>query len=113
LKVTIIFYIDHSDYSHVFAIGDITNIPEFKMAAWTAGHVATVKQNIQLLEKNPTKPLKEYKPAAPGMAVTLGKTGGQGQFKGMLMGDFMLKTIKGKNLFTPQTWKAHNLTMPK
>src|SRR6201998_3219019 len=63
----------------LFAMGDVTNLPENKMALHTKGHVKVVETNVRrLLQVSSSAPMTSYVPQTdnPLMAVTLGsKTG--------------------------------------
>jgi NADH dehydrogenase FAD-containing subunit len=66
-------------HSHVYAIGDITNVPEAKMAGYAMQHAGVVVQNItaQLRGESPTA---TYQPLpAPMILLPLGPEGGVGQ----------------------------------
>lgn len=66
-------------HDHVYAIGDITDIAEAKMAAYAMQHAEVVARNItaQLHGEQPTA---HYRPATdPMILLPLGTTGGVGQ----------------------------------
>lgn len=56
---------------HVFAIGDITAIPEAKMAAAAGDHAGVVTANIRTLIEGGEE-LIRYEPGPPGIALPLG-----------------------------------------
>lgn len=61
----------------VFAVGDITAIPEAKKAAAAGAHAEVVAANIRtLITAGPGADLATYEPPEPGIAVPLGPTGG-------------------------------------
>ena len=71
---------------HVFAIGDITSVPESKLYANAKNHGGIVAQNIvSLIKGKDATSLKEYKPGAAMMAVSVG-SGGAGQAFGFHLG---------------------------
>ncbi|MGL4618231.1 MAG: hypothetical protein ACRCZS_04125, partial [Chroococcidiopsis sp.] len=64
------------------------------------------------------KTLKVYQPSTnPLMIVPLGENNGAGQFpltkKGIVVGAFLAKQIKGKTLLADMYWKKMGLQMPK
>ncbi|MFI6787364.1 NAD(P)/FAD-dependent oxidoreductase [Nonomuraea sp. NPDC050383] len=66
-------------YEHVYAIGDITDVPEAKMAGYAMQHAEVVARNItaQLRGERPTA---TYRAAAdPMILLPLGPRGGAGQ----------------------------------
>ena len=46
------------------------------------------------------------------MVLPIGKTGGVGFLKGVTIGNFLVKILKSKNLFTQQTWSDVGLKSP-
>jgi NADH dehydrogenase FAD-containing subunit len=99
----------NDEYNHIFAIGDITNIPETKLAFRAALHADLVSKNISSFIDN--KKLEEYKPMKETMMVTIGKKGGAGLlpvFGGLVVGSMMVRNFKGKNLFVDKYWKEIN-----
>ena len=59
----------------VFALGDITAIPEAKQAAAAAGHAAVIAANIRTLLDGGDE-LTAYRPGPPGIVLPLGPGGG-------------------------------------
>ncbi|RHZ59971.1 hypothetical protein Glove_360g151 [Diversispora epigaea] len=112
IKVKPTLQLNHDEYQHIFAIGDVTNIQETKLG-FRAGLQANVAANniIALINK---KKLTEYKPLSEVMFVTVGKTKGSGLlpiFGGMVVGSYMIKTLKGKDFGFPKYWKTLNATL--
>jgi len=71
---------------NVFAIGDITSVPESKLYANAKNHGGIVAQNVvSLIKGKDSTSLKEYKPGAAMMAVSVG-SGGAGQAFGFHLG---------------------------
>ncbi|MGJ7907564.1 FAD-dependent oxidoreductase [Actinopolyspora sp. H202] len=60
---------------HVFAIGDLTSIPEAKTAKAAELHAGVVAANIRALA-NREGELTRYEPAPPGISLPLGPAGG-------------------------------------
>lgn len=82
----------------VFAIGDITAIPEAKMAKAAEKHAEVVAANIRTLIQGGTE-LVTYEPAPPGISLPLGPAGGASyaQQVGML-GAETTSQLKGADL---------------
>ncbi|CAG8499022.1 9468_t:CDS:2 [Paraglomus occultum] len=93
-------------YDRIFALGDITNVKETKMAFRAGLQADVVAKNLVSLISE--KKLIEYKTGPPAMFLSLGKTGGVGllpMFGGVLAGNWMVKSLKSKNLFVNKNWK--------
>lgn len=66
-------------YAHVYAIGDLTNVPEAKMAGYAMQHAEIVVQNITAQARGES-PTATYQPLpAPMILLPLGPKGGVGQ----------------------------------
>jgi apoptosis-inducing factor 2 len=89
-------------HANIFAIGDITDIKEPKLALVSAKHAKVVAHNLKALLS--LGALKNYKPAkVPIALVPLGPKGGAGHLpfgKGLVVN--FLADIKGKTLMTEQ-----------
>jgi NADH dehydrogenase FAD-containing subunit len=103
---------------HIFAIGDVTNIQEPKLAVGAGLHAGIVAENIRRLiaHKGTTAPaLKAYQPlTASVLIVPVGPDGGAGQlplFGGLVVGRFLTSQIKGKSLLVERYWKALNASL--
>ncbi|KAI0823945.1 FAD/NAD-P-binding domain-containing protein [Trametes gibbosa] len=87
----------------VFAAGDIIDYPEQKQAAKANGHIKVVAANVVSFLQS--KPLKKSYTGSPDMIlIPLGKSGGAGFLGflwGILVGDWVSKTLKGKDLMVP------------
>ncbi|GAB4051590.1 NAD(P)/FAD-dependent oxidoreductase [Catellatospora paridis] len=67
-------------HDHVYAIGDITDVAEAKMAAYAMQHAEVVAQNITARLRG-EQPTAYYRPAPdPMILLPLGTQGGVGQF---------------------------------
>jgi apoptosis-inducing factor 2 len=62
-------------YENVFAVGDITDLPELKMARQAGRHAGVVAANIRALIAG-TGELTEYFPSPDGIVLPLGPKGG-------------------------------------
>jgi len=106
VKVRPTLQLDHEGYEHIFALGDVNNVKETKMALRAGLQADVVAKNIIALASE--KKLVEYKPGPPVMLLTLGKDGGVGllpMFGGILAGNWLVKLFKSKNLFVNKYWK--------
>ncbi|WP_310716120.1 hypothetical protein [Nonomuraea sp. 3-1Str] len=66
-------------YEHVYAIGDITDVPEAKMAGYAMQHAEVVARNI-IAQLRGERPTATYRAAAdPMILLPLGPRGGAGQ----------------------------------
>ncbi len=93
--------------SNIFALGDVTALPETKLAAWTTMHVPVVRKNIEILLDDPDhdrQKLKKYKPKTGNelMLVALGPKNGVGAMPwGQFLGDFLAKKLKSPKMLVP------------
>ncbi|KAM0750512.1 FAD/NAD(P)-binding domain-containing protein [Meredithblackwellia eburnea MCA 4105] len=85
-------------FSNVFAIGDITDVPESKQVVSVNNQTPILVGNV-LASVTKKGSLKVYKSASPLVMVTLGPNGGAGQMFGFNVGSWVAKTIKSKTLF--------------
>ncbi|CAG8661710.1 724_t:CDS:2 [Dentiscutata heterogama] len=111
VKVKPTLQLENDNYAHIFALGDITNIKETKLAYRAGLHADVVTKNIIALINN--KKLVEYSPGAEAMLVPIGKNKGASLLPmgNMVVGGFMTKNIKGKTLMVDRTWKSLNATL--
>ncbi|KAF5318676.1 hypothetical protein D9619_010919 [Psilocybe cf. subviscida] len=91
------------DHLSIFAAGDITNLPEAKQYAKTAGHARTVVANIVSLLKNEVLK-KETKAGAEVIIISNGRHGGAaylgnlGILGGVKLGDLFVRVAKSRDL---------------
>ncbi|CAG8528760.1 2791_t:CDS:2 [Paraglomus occultum] len=107
VKVLPTLQLEHEGYKHIFALGDVVNVKETKMAFRAGLQADVVARNIIALINE--KKLIEYKPGGPMMLLTLGNNGGVAllpMFGGILAGNWMVKNLKSKNLFVNKNWKS-------
>ncbi|MDI2130439.1 NAD(P)/FAD-dependent oxidoreductase [Yinghuangia seranimata] len=91
-------------HSHIYAIGDLTDLAEAKMAGYAMQHADVVARNI-LAHAAGSAPEATYRPAdAPMIMLPLGTTGGVGQIPGedgpMPLTAQQVAEWKGADLFT-------------
>ncbi len=82
----------------IFAIGDITDVPEMKLGAFAVKHAALTARNINSLVMHPEGKLKIYKPGKTISMVPIGKKLGAVQLP--FGHPHFLIAIKQKNLFS-------------
>ncbi|QUG99768.1 FAD-dependent oxidoreductase [Saccharopolyspora erythraea] len=83
----------------VFAIGDITALPEAKMAKSAGDHADVVAANIRALINGGGEPLTTYEPAPPMIALPLGPKGGVSYTADTgVLGPDVTSEIKGADL---------------
>lgn len=109
-------YLRVTGHPNVFAVGDVTNLPENRLAIIAGLHVKSVVSNLKRLIAAQTKSsvrLKPYRPALPGrgmgklMIVSLGRRDGLtalpfGQFRA----SFLARKIKSHDLLVGMARKA-------
>lgn len=92
------------EHRHVYAIGDITNLAEAKMAGYAAQHAAVVAQNI-LAQIAGTEPTVSYQPPDyPMILLPLGSRAGVGQLPSengpTFAGAVLVSDYKGGDIYT-------------
>ncbi|KAK6135940.1 hypothetical protein DH2020_030323 [Rehmannia glutinosa] len=102
-------------HNNIFAIGDITDIPEIKQGYLAQAHALVAAKNLKLLIKgeNDCK-LSTYRPASPMALVSLGRREGVAQVMCLTMGGRVPGMIKSGDLFVGKTRKqlGLNSTLP-
>jgi NADH dehydrogenase FAD-containing subunit len=88
----------------VFAIGDITDMPESKRASAAADHATVVAANIRAIAGG-GRPTERYTPAPERTVLPLGPTGGAAQLvepggRRIVVGPEETSRIKGADLFS-------------
>lgn len=88
-------------YPHVFAIGDITSVPEAKKAQAALAHAKVVAANVSSLLRDEGDPV-DYQPEAPAISVPLGPSSGASYaaHAGLLDAETTAR-IKGRDLMIP------------
>jgi NADH dehydrogenase FAD-containing subunit len=85
-------------HDHVFAIGDITAIPEAKMAKAAGQHAEVAATNIRTLIQG-GEDLLAYRPGPPGISLPLGPKGGASYAPGTgVLGAETTSRLKGADL---------------
>ncbi|XP_076807056.1 ferroptosis suppressor protein 1-like [Clavelina lepadiformis] len=97
--------------NNVFAIGDCNDYDEVKLASVSQAQGSHVYKNLINIARR--KPLEAYKPDGFRMALPIGRDGGLTQSGTKVLGDFMAKFIKAKDVFVSMTWKEMGQKPPK
>ncbi|ATZ95222.1 NAD(P)/FAD-dependent oxidoreductase [Dickeya fangzhongdai] len=112
-------YLRVEGHDRVFAAGDITNLPENRLAIIAGLHAKSIVANIKLLiaANQPSEArLKPYKPVQPGkgmgkvMVVTLGRNDGLTSLPfGQFRAPFFARKIKARDMLVGMSRKAVGL----
>ncbi|MCO5993326.1 NAD(P)/FAD-dependent oxidoreductase [Actinoallomurus rhizosphaericola] len=91
-------------HEHVYALGDITDLAEAKMAGYAMRHAEVIAANI-LAQVRGERPTAVYRPSPiPAIILPLGPNGGVGQFPSpdgpTLLPTETVAEYKGRDLFT-------------
>ncbi|KAJ3382778.1 hypothetical protein HDU84_004062 [Entophlyctis sp. JEL0112] len=99
------------NFKHIFALGDVSDFDNVKLAYTTRAQSAVVASNITTLVTNSGSPLKTYTKQQPGAfaVIAIGRNGGVMQTPLGVFGAWTTKTIKSGNLFVPKIWTDMNL----
>lgn len=105
-------YLRLQGFANIFVAGDVTNLPEGRLAITASFHVPAIVANIKAMLAAPSADaarLKPYAPRLPGkgmgkmMIVTLGRGGGLTSLPfGQFRADFIARKIKSENMFVHQ-----------
>lgn len=96
----------------MFAIGDMTSIPEAKMAKAAGEHAQVVASNIRALLRGDD--LTCYRPLGPGISLPLGPTGGASYATELgLLGARATSRLKGADLRTDTLAEIFGLARPR
>eukprot|EP00271_Cylindrocystis_brebissonii_P010247 TRINITY_DN26389_c0_g1_i1.p1 TRINITY_DN26389_c0_g1~~TRINITY_DN26389_c0_g1_i1.p1 ORF type:complete len:356 (-),score=69.74 TRINITY_DN26389_c0_g1_i1:745-1812(-) len=105
-RVKVDAYLNIPGKTHIFALGDITDIPEAKQGYFAMEHARRASFNIkQLIAKEngaPAKPLKPYKAGPEIGIVSLGRAHGVAQLPFGTITGWMPTNLKSKALFVPK-----------
>ncbi|CAL5024012.1 unnamed protein product [Urochloa decumbens] len=97
-------------YDNIFAIGDITDIPELKQGYLAQKHALLVAKNLKLLIKgSPNTKLSTYSTGYPLALVSLGRNEGVAQLPFLTIGGCLPGKIKSGDLFISKTRKQMGL----
>ncbi|XP_037445839.1 apoptosis-inducing factor homolog B-like [Triticum urartu] len=97
-------------YNNIFAIGDITDIPEIKQGYLAQKHALLVAKNLKLLIKGaPPSKLATYSTGFPLAIVSLGRKEGLAQLPYLTLTGCIPGMLKSKDLFVGKTRKQMGL----
>uniref|UniRef100_A0A0D9VC98 FAD/NAD(P)-binding domain-containing protein n=1 Tax=Leersia perrieri TaxID=77586 RepID=A0A0D9VC98_9ORYZ len=97
-------------YNNIFAIGDITDIPEIKQGYLAQKHALLVAKNLCVLIKGlPNSKLETYSTGYPLALVSLGRKEGLAQLPFITLSGFVPGMIKSRDLFVSKTRKQMGL----
>lgn len=88
--------------TNIFAVGDITALPEPKLGIWAGKHASVVIANLRSLVSGSRKTLKTYRPATGSqtMLVTLGRNHGAGHLPfGDFTNSWFARNVKSRDMF--------------
>lgn len=95
---------------NIFAIGDITNIPELKQGYLAMRHADLTAKNLRLLLGGGiVEKMATYKPGRPMAFVSLGKKDAVAEINGFTMSGCFPGLIKSGDLFVGRTRKTYGL----
>jgi len=105
-----------SYYENVFVLGDASNHPTPKLAYWAMDQGKHLALSIAANIRNKESPFKPYlEPMTEALILSLGPDGGVSQLPvcgGFIVGDFMTKMAKSKDLLAGMFWKTLNSKIP-
>ncbi|GAA5823292.1 hypothetical protein JCM11251_007554 [Rhodosporidiobolus azoricus] len=104
-------------YDHIFAIGDVNDFEERKIAVYAVGQVPTMAHNLLLLlnasETQSAPPsaslLKTHVLGGPNVGLSIGHDKGASQFYGWVIGPWLTKWSKSRHLHVSHFEKAYNV----
>lgn len=116
VKVNAHLQLDHPDYQHIFAIGDVSNHSTPKLAYWGGEQGKFIASQVVALIRKTGTGLKEYPLVTTEvMILPLGPKGGVSQFPffgGYVVGDWITWLLKSRDMFTSRIWGSLNATVP-
>ena len=106
-------YLRLQGHPTVFVAGDVTNLPERRLALIAFLHAPAVTKNLKTLAQSPEAKLVPYKPHPPGkglgrlMVVTFGRRGGLTSLPfGQFRASFLARAIKSKDMLVGRLRKG-------
>ncbi len=109
--------VDHQNYeNHVFVLGDASNHPTPKMGYWAMQQGSHLAESLikHIMVGEALVPFDG--PDTEAIIIPLGPRGGVTQLPlcgGFVVGNFMTRMIKSKDLMVEMSWKNLNAKMPK
>ncbi|GLD94366.1 hypothetical protein PINS_up002977 [Pythium insidiosum] len=118
VKVNAMLQLDDPKYHHMFALGDVSNHATPKLAYWAGEqgkHLA--KELVATIRKRQSAVVNAYPPVkVEACILPLGPNGGVSQlplFGGLVVGNFVTRLFKAKDMFAGMTWKGLGATAPQ
>jgi NADH dehydrogenase FAD-containing subunit len=111
-KIAVDEHLRVSGHQNVFAVGDVTSLPEPKMGIWAGKHAAVVIENIRSLLRGGAVKAR-YRPATGSktMLVTLGRRHGTGHLPfGDFTNSWFARQVKGRDMFIGRYRKGVGLS---
>lgn len=102
-------------YKNVFVLGDASDHPTPKLAYWALMQGAHLAKGIIANIRKGTPFVPYSPPSAEALFLPLGPKGGKSQLpmgSGIIVGNFLTKKFKSKDLITGMFWKMLNVKMP-
>ncbi|KAJ8440731.1 hypothetical protein Cgig2_005462 [Carnegiea gigantea] len=97
-------------YKNIFAVGDITNIPELKQGFAAMKHAQVVAKNLRtLLGGGSVDKLSAYKPGRAVAVISLGRKEGVAQVSCFTISGVLPGMYKSRDLFVGRTRKTYGL----
>ncbi|TMW57550.1 hypothetical protein Poli38472_003475 [Pythium oligandrum] len=118
VRVNASLQLDDSKYSHIFAVGDVTNHPTPKSAGAAYHHGQFVAKELVALVRNKEHKVTRVFPSrtTEGMSLSLGPNGGVTQlpvFSGIVFGDMLTRFFKSGDLYASRMWRMLNAQAPE
>ena len=111
-------YLQVESYPSIFALGDMTNVKETKMAQTASAQAKSIAESLKRLSQkaSTSATLKAYTPRSTVAAIVpVGPRLGAVHLpfgKGLVLGAFAASRIKGKTLLANRYWKELGMTFP-
>lgn len=103
-------YLRVKGHSNIFAIGDITNIPELKQGYLAQRHALVVAKNLKLLMAGGKESkMSTYAPGSAVALVSLGRKDGVAQFPFTTISGCVPGLLKSRDMFVGRTRKQMGL----
>ncbi|KAL8283845.1 hypothetical protein RQP46_005277 [Phenoliferia psychrophenolica] len=95
-------------FAHIFVVGDVTAIPENKLAGAAARHAWAASSNCLSLIRGKATGLKEYSAAGQHASISVGPDGGAAEFMGFVVGPWLVARFFSKGLGRRQFGWCYN-----
>ncbi|TMW66521.1 hypothetical protein Poli38472_004286 [Pythium oligandrum] len=117
VRVNAYLQLDNEKYHHMFALGDVSNHSTPKLAFW-AGEQAKylTKELVAIIRRKQANITRAFpNVSVEAMILPLGPRGGVSQlpvFRGLVVGNFLTRKIKAKDMLARRMWGSLNATTP-